>query len=228
MSDETQISKHPLEDFISENRSKRLKDIAKNRTENLTVVLDGVRNYHNISAVIRSADAFGLCSVHLIGEEFQYSRTISKGSEKWINLVSHPDAKSAYDSLKKENFKFVVLQAEEINSKNEGLTQLPVYKLPFNEKLALVFGNENLGVSETFTNKADFGAHIPMFGFVESFNISVACAITLYSSLLGKCEGKRAPQTLSHLEQESLIDTWLRKDVKDSDKILKHIETTNK
>ena len=215
---------HPLSDFVSESRNERLKNVARERTNNLTVVLDKVRNYHNISAVLRSADAFGLSTVYLIGKEFQYSRTISKGSEKWMRIIRHPNAESAYAELKKEGFKFVVLQAEEINSKKEGLKQLPVYDLPFDEKLALVFGNENLGVSDTFMNGASFGAHIPMFGFVESFNISVACAITLYSSLLGKCEGRRIPQTLNQDEQSELMDTWLRKDVKDAENILKHIE----
>ena len=209
---------HPLEDFISENRLDRFNEVLDNRTDQVTIVLDRIRNYHNVSAVIRSADAFGINSVHLVGGNFEYTKGVSKGTERWIELQKHEDIKSVIQKLEKENYKIVVLQPEEKKEAHPNLKILPVTKLPFNEKLALVFGNEKHSVDKKYIDAATYGAFIPMFGFVDSFNISVACAITLFCSTLKNTEINRTLLNLSKEKKEKIKDSWLKKDVRESEK----------
>lgn len=216
---------HPLDTFVSDRRLHRMESVLSNRTKTLTVVLDRIKNYHNVSAVIRSADAFGINDVHLVGEKFEYTKGISRGSERWIDLIRHETPSLAISNLKKEGYSIVVLQPEEITNKDKNLTALPVFQLPFSEKLALVFGNERLGVDKEFTKNAKYGAYIPMFGFVESFNISVACAITLFCSTTGTSEHKRDLLPLTQEQKAQIKDRWLKDDVNNSEKILEEISS---
>lgn len=213
-----------LSQFILPERLERLEEVLEQRTKSLTVVLDRIRNHHNISAVIRSADAFGLSRVHLIGDSFNFSSGISLGTERWMDLQPHASPLEAIQHLKKEGFKLVVLQPEDFEVAEGTPAPMPVSSLPFDEKLALVFGNEKHGVGPEFIESADYYGFIPMCGFVESLNISVACAITLFSSTLPKCKPERQPQLLNEAEKAELRESWLKKDVKNSDIILKEIE----
>lgn len=212
---------HSLEQFIADTRRERLESVLKQRTNNLTVLLDRVTNFHNISAVLRSADAFGLRDVHLIGRGFEYSKTISKGSENWMQILRHQNAESAIANLRGKGFKLAVLRARKLNEPIDN--NCPVYALPFEEKLALVFGNEKRGPSKEILDAADLTAHIPMFGFVESFNISVAAAITLFCSTFSGAFAERRPARLSDREQAELWDLWLRKSVFEGEKILEEV-----
>lgn len=208
--------------FLQPNRLARLERVLSQRTSSLTVVLDGVNNYHNISAVIRSADAFGLSSVHLVGASFEISPGITLGTERWMIIKRHKSAAESLESLRKEGFKIVVTAPEEATAYSN-IPALPVYKLPFQEKLALIFGNEKRGVSQEFSKAAELRTYIPMFGFVESFNISVACAICLFCSSIGDTNGKRALPSLDEKDATELKNYWLKQGVKRSDTILKEI-----
>lgn len=212
---------HPLEEFLVPDRRERLESVLNNRASSLTIVLDQVQNYHNISAVIRSADAFGITAVHFIGDSFEYSKAISLGAENWVVLQRHKTPAEAATVLKQAGYKLVVLRPKKDPADNENL---PVFNLPFGEKLALVFGNEKDGVSPELETAADIAAHIPMFGFVESLNVSVACAITLFCSSLGKVEGIRNLPSISPDERAQLRDRWFKKSVRRSDAILREIE----
>ncbi len=212
-------SEHPLDPFVVPERRERLDQVLANRTASLTIVLDQVQNYHNISAVLRSADAFGITAVHLIGEAFEYSRTISLGAENWIVLKRHQTAAEAVAALKAEGFRLVILQPKKDDPGN-----VPVFSLPFATKLALIFGNEKDGVSPELAEAADIAAHIPMFGFVESLNVSVACAITLFCSSIGKTDGHRGLPQITEAEKSELRDRWMKKSVKRSEAILREIE----
>lgn len=212
---------HPLEEFLVPDRRERLESVLNSRASSLTIVLDQVQNYHNISAVIRSADAFGITAVHLIGDSFEYSKAISLGAENWVVLQRHKTPSEAAAILKQAGYKLVVLRPKKDQADIENL---PVFNLPFGEKLALVFGNEKDGVSPELETAADIAAHIPMFGFVESLNVSVACAITLFCSSLGKVEGIRNLPSISPDERAELRDRWFKKSVRRSDAILREIE----
>jgi tRNA (guanosine-2'-O-)-methyltransferase len=217
-----------LSQFILPERLERLDQVLESRTRSLTVVLDRVKNHHNISAVIRSADAFGLAGIHLIGDSFNFSNGISLGTERWMELKAHPSPSETIEHLKSEGFSLVVLQPEDFEVPENKSQPIPVSSLPFEDKLALIFGNEKHGVDPLFVEAADIYAFIPMCGFVESLNISVACAITLYSSLLPKAAPVRRTAALQENERKELRETWLKRDVRNSDIILKEIEMRTK
>lgn len=218
----------PLEEFVLPKRNERIKKVAESRTEQLTIVLDDINNSHNISAVVRSADAFGVQYVHRIRGCKDYSRGISLGAERWVNVIHYQSETDALEKLQSEGFELVVLQSEELNIKDPSAKKVvPVHELPFERRLALVFGNEKNGVSTSLREAATHFAYIPMLGFVESLNISVAAAITLHCSLLSDAKSIRRPKAISPEKQEALRNEWLKQDVRGAELILKRIETSD-
>ena len=214
------MSEDILEKFLLPKRLEKLDSVLEKRTNNLTIVLDRIKNYHNISAVIRTADAFGINEIHLVGGNFEYTSGISLGAEKWLEIKKHNSATQAIKKLKSDGYKTVVLQPESFKAKKP----IAVNELPFEEKLALVFGNEKHGVADEYKDSADIFAFIPMYGFVESLNISVACAITVFCSTMPKAKTERRLETISEAKKTEIKSNWLKQDVRNSDIILKEIE----
>lgn len=221
----TEINKEEfLAQFLLPERLERIENVLAGRTRALTVVLDSVRNHHNISAVIRSSDAFGLAGIHLVGDSFNFSSGISLGAERWMELTPHQSSGNAIAHLKEQGFKLVALQPEDFPVSGETPKPFPVSQIPFEEKIALVFGNEKQGLTPEFIEAVDYFAFIPMCGFVESLNISVACAIALYASTVTASIPKRRTAILSANEKSELKESWLKRDVKNSDIILREVE----
>ena len=212
-----------LAQFLLPERAERLAQVLEKRTSSLTIVLDHVQNYHNISAVLRSADAFGLAQVHVIGKEFDFSRRIALGTERWLRIYAHQSASAAAQYLHQQDFRVVVLQPEEHKITGTDAAKMPVTSLPFEERLALVFGNEKDGVSRELLAAADVHAYIPMAGFVESLNISVACAICLFCSTIAPTFPQKRTKPLCEEEKRDLRAEWLRNGVKRSEVILREV-----
>lgn len=223
MADTENTADSILEQFILPQRLKRLDDVLAQRSRTLTIVLDRVQNYHNISAVVRSADAFGVADIHLIGDVFDYSRKITLGTERWVNLIRHSCAEEALEHLRGCGYSLVVLQPENHNASKNLPPSMAVTNLPFEKRLALIFGNEKDGISRIFAEAADVHAYIPMKGFVESLNISVACAICLFCSTIASTQAARRTHPLSEEEQQELRTQWLKQGVRNSAAILREV-----
>lgn len=213
-----------LKQFLLPEREERLREVASRRTRALTVVLDNAHKDHNISAVIRSVDAFGLQEIHLVGREFSYNRSVSQGAERWVDLVRHASPEEAIFALKERGFTIAVLHPEPLNKAGHFLESVPVLRLPFDQPLALVFGSEKEGLSAAFKAAADLAAYIPMFGFVESFNVSVAVAITLFCSTVGGGKPARIPAVIAEAERDALVTRWVKSDVRNADLILREVK----
>lgn len=161
-----------LSGVVTSRRLERIRDVVKSRTDNLVLVLDRIADPHNSSAVLRSADAFGVQKVHVIvGEHgFRASRGVSKGAHRWLDVVRFATADACARRLREEGYAvFVAAMGGE--KRLEELRAMP--------RLAVVFGNEHRGVSPEMRDLADGTFSIPMCGFVESLNISVAAAIAM-------------------------------------------------
>ena len=208
-----------FQEMLSPDRIKRLDSVLEHRTASLTVVLDNVHNFHNISAVMRSCDAFGVSELHLVGSQFTYNPTISQGTERWIKLTRHAVAQDAVTKLAQSGHEIVVLCPEEQYPD----ICVPVSALPFETPLALVFGNEFAGVSEVFVQHAKRTAFIPMCGFVESLNVSVACAICLFCATIEGAVPKRRTAPLTDDERIALRSDWLKAGVRRADTILRDL-----
>lgn len=213
-----------LGQFIRNERLEKLRQVASNRTAALTLVFDRVHHAHNISAVIRSADAFGVRDIHFVGERLDRNTGITLGAEKWVRIHTHASAEEAVRKLQDQQYRLVVTAAPASspnNAESAGQREsIPIHALPFSERLAIIFGNELGGVNETFQRAASYLTHIPMLGFVESFNVSVAAAICMFCSTINVADGQRQVTTLSEQEQSELLGVWLRADIKGADDIL--------
>lgn len=243
--------------MLSEDRISRIDEVLDRRTSHITILLDRIFHPHNIAAVIRSADAFGLSTIHLIESEKKFTPSIansnngndhehstsdalkspgiSMGSEKWVQVKRHSETQNAIQELRESGFTLVCLcppplygttkETLENKSPSEKRNEpICISELPFEEKLCLVFGSELEGLSKELTSEADILAFIPMYGFVESFNISVACAITLFCSTIPKTKAERRTAQLTPYEKEILRDEWIKKSVPRVDRILPQLE----
>lgn len=161
-----------LSPVVTSERLRRIEEVVASRTDNLTIVLDRIADPHNSSAVLRSADAFGVQSVHVIvGEHgFRASRGVSKGTHRWLDVTRYESAEACVRRLKKDGYAIYVA-AMGAETTPESFREVP--------RLAVVFGNEHRGVSSELRELADGAFSIPMRGFVESLNVSVATAITM-------------------------------------------------
>jgi len=207
-----------LESFLSENRKKRFEEVLAKRTRHITVAVEDVYKDRNASAIVRTADCFGIQDVHIIENynEYQLSTGIAKGSDKWININVYDreelNTLTCLKKLRKQGYKIVATTPH----KNEQLLE----DIDISEKIALVFGGEKDGLSELAMEEADEYLKIPMVGFTESFNISVASAIILHN-LSNRLRTSEVPWQLSDAEKDELRLEWAIKTVLNVDMLIK-------
>mgnify|MGYP000672136139 FL=1 len=205
-----------LEGFVTEKRKNTFKNILLNRTRHFTVVLEDIFQQHNSSAVIRSCDVFGIQDIHIIENKYhsKVSRHVAKGSQKWLNLNNYKEdknnTKDCLTRLKNEGYQIIATSPH-----NNTCT---LHDLDISKKSAFIFGVEKSGVSEEVLINSDEIITIPMVGFTESLNISVAAAIIL-ENLTNKLRNSNYQWRLSEKEQEIIYANWLEKSIKNVDEI---------
>ena len=161
-------------EFLTLERQERIKTAVDGRTCNVVPVLENIYDRGNISAVLRSAEAMGYQCAHVIetGEKFKNSNRVSQGADKWIDVTRWKSTSDCIRKLKEQNFQILATHLDE--------RAKPIAEMDFSRPTALVLGNEKDGISQEMIAAADHTVIIPMLGFVQSFNISVAAAIALY------------------------------------------------
>jgi tRNA (guanosine-2'-O-)-methyltransferase len=160
--------------FLLPERKARIDAVVAQRTRTLTVVMEAFADPQNTSAVLRSAESFGVQEVHVVeGPQKRYDRNkkISQNADKWLEVVRWKDTGSCLAALKARGFRIYATHLGDGAGELAGLS--------FAEPVALVFGNEHAGVSAEARRLADRCFAIPMRGFSQSFNVSVAAAICL-------------------------------------------------
>jgi tRNA (guanosine-2'-O-)-methyltransferase len=165
-------------DFLSDDRSEKIYACVSRRQPSLSIVLENVHDPHNVSAVLRSCDAVGVMDVHLVyhsGQSFpELGEKSSASARKWVLTHKHSSIDECYEYLRMQGKKILTT-----GMSNEAKS---LYAIDFTEPIAIVFGNEHAGVSEEAILKADGNMLIPQVGMIQSLNISVACAVTLYEA----------------------------------------------
>lgn len=210
-----------LEGFVSDKRKQTFKNVLENRTKHFTVVLEDIYQPHNSSAVIRSCDIFGVQDVHVIQNKYssRVSRHVAKGSQKWLSIKKYQEKENntqdCLDALRKDGYQIIATTPH-----NESCV-LPEFDIT--KKSAFVFGVEKEGVSEYTMNQADGYLKIPMVGFTESLNISVAAAIIL-QDVTSKLRATELNWQLSNSEKEQLYFEWIQKSIKSIKKITAHYQ----
>jgi len=175
------------------------------RQPDLRVVLEEVANPHNANAVLRTCDAAGILNVDIIGssqDPLPINKAITTRADKWLNFHFYPTTKDCLIQLKKQGLK--------IAATHLGEDAVFYTQVDYTQPTAIVFGNESEGISLEARQYADVKIKIPMFGMVQSLNLSVSVGIILYEALsqrLGK--GFFESQRLSPEEFEDYLNKWL-------------------
>jgi len=204
-----------LETFVTEERKNRFDEVLENRTRFITVATEDVFQMHNASAVIRSCDIFGIQQVHLIEERFgkRLDKNIAMGAEQWVDTYTYTQSQTCIDKLREEGYTIVA------TTPMHDSVSLPDFKLE--HPVALFFGTEKEGLSDTVLDAADCRLRIPMYGFTKSLNISVSAAIILHH-LTGQLHRSEFPWRLTE-EQKILIRwDWVMKSINQVDEILEY------
>jgi len=165
---------------LTPKRFTKINEVVAKRQKYLTLVLENIHDPHNVSAILRSADAVGIDKVYLIYNSNKFpriGRISSASAKKWIELIRFKEVKECFDALKKEKFK---IYSTYIDNKKKSYS---LYDLDLTDRVALVFGNEHTGVSEEVKSFSEKNFTIPMYGMVQSLNVSVAVAVCLYEAL---------------------------------------------
>lgn len=196
---------------ITERRLARMRGTLARRQPGLAVVLENVHDPHNVSAVLRSCDAVGAMSAHLvytIEEQPLIHSGVAASAHRWLDIYPHDSIESCYRQLRDEGFAIYVTRlSEEAQS---------LYSMDLTQPTALVFGNESRGVSDEATRLADGQVIIPMKGMVESLNISVACAVSLFEAARQRREaGMYDRPSWNDDELNARLRAWLEREGRD-------------
>lgn len=200
-----------LSEFVSEHKKDLFEQVLSKRTRHLTIALEDVYQSQNASAVLRSCDCFGVQDVHIIENKNIYSvnKDVSLGSSKWLTLHKYNElennTKACIDDLKRKGYKVV---ATTPHTKDVMLDDLPI-----DEPIALIFGTEKEGLSDIAMEEADAFMKIPMYGFTESFNISVSAALCLHT-LSEKIRRSDVDWELTEEEKEEIRLEWSKSAVR--------------
>lgn len=191
----------------TEKRLARMEEVLRHRQPDLTVVMENVHDPHNVSAILRSCDAAGVYQVHLVYTEEKFpdiGKKSSASARKWVERRKFRSVEDCYKSLRDERFSIYATRI------GQGASSL--YDLDLRKNVALVFGNEHRGVSDEAAAGADRMFMIPMHGMIQSLNVSVACAVTLFEAVRQREQsGQYDKAKFSEAELSKLIKAWATK-----------------
>jgi len=193
-------------------RFKRIKSVLNRRIQNLTVLVEGVSKPHNLSAILRTCDAAGVFEANFIcnNNEVKTFNSTAQGSQKWVKLNNYSSSIDAAKKLKKKGFK---LFGTTLNKKS-----IDYRKLDFTQNTCFILGAEKWGLSEDLISEVDECIYIPMYGMVQSLNVSVAASILLFEAIRQRDRVGLLPKNGEGIEQEKYQKTlfeWAYPKMKD-------------
>ena len=212
-------------------RCERIAAVVAARTVQVVPVLERVHDLGNVNAVLRSAEGLGYGAAHLVdlqGDAAVWAASLeddaglveggsveggmgrarrqSQGADKWIDLHLWPDATAACDGLRAQGYRIVATHL--------AADAVPIVEVDFAVPTALVFGNERDGISPELLARADLNVVLPIDGFIQSYNISVAAALGLYHARQDRIARLGRHGDLSAEEQEALAARYYIRSVK--------------
>lgn len=220
-----------LGQFVTLNKKTKIKNVLEQRTRYITVVLEDIYQPHNASAVVRSCECFGVQDIHVIESRNSYSPNpeVTMGSNKWIDIIHHGSNKEedaikntseCIQKLKKSDHQIVALTPHQ--------SSYSLDALPLNKKTAFLFGSEEKGLSDNAIENADYCLSLPMYGFTESYNISVSAALTLFA-ITQRLQNENINYLLNESQKQELTLKWYRRILKKHEQLEKrfHEEKTH-
>ncbi len=202
-----------LTPFVSEARGQRIDSILAARLSSVAVVLENLHDPHNGAAAIRSIEAFGLTGLDVVEsvERFSSASAITIGCEKWITVRRHPTVAECATAMRERGFTLYATVPGAAQSINDIDVSSPV---------AIVFGNEHDGLSPEAVEACDAAVNIPMYGFTQSFNLSVSVALSVQALSTRRREQLGQAGDLNDQERARLRAEWYVQSVKAAAQIL--------
>ena len=209
-----------LNKFLSADRIETFEAVLSNRTRHFTVAVENVFQSHNASAVMRNCDCFGIQDLHVIANNnaYELSKDVAMGAEKWVDMHSYftkeNNSQDCIDTIKSQGFQIVA------TTPHTSDVLLPEFDV--SKKSAFFFGTERDGLSDMVLDQADVFLRIPMYGFTESYNISVSAALVLHDVVTRL----KKSQVNWHLSDEEVLDKkidWAVKSIRSGEQILKQL-----
>jgi len=204
-----------LRPFLTERRLARIQSVVAERTRTVAPVVEGLVNTGNVSAVMRSAEALGYQDLHIVrgdNERYKHSKRTAQGAQHWLDVWRWDEAADCVDHFHERGYRVLAMHLDD--------DAKPVGEVDFTEPTALVFGNEAEGVSKAMRREADGTVIIPISGFTESFNVSVAAALGLYHAQQDRLRRQGHHADLSEKAQERLVARFCLTSVTSAKKIL--------
>jgi tRNA (guanosine-2'-O-)-methyltransferase len=193
---------------VTDERLRRMEEIARKRQFGLRVVLEDLENARNISAICRLCDAFGVQFLHVIHRGIKpivLDKRASAGSHQWLTVIQHPSIEDCLNELRSMGFRIYATHVD--------VTAKEFTQVDYTGRVAIVLGNEGHGVSETARQLADERIVIPQVGFVNSLNVATATAIILAEAFRQRrAAGLYDTPELSESERNELIRQWLERE----------------
>ena len=188
-------------------RKQRIQEVLARRQKDLTLILDNIHDPHNVSAILRSCDAFGVPLIHLYYTDEVFpalGRKSSASAIKWVETREHVNCRDMLQELKGQG-----LQIARTGFSPESS---PLTSWDLTMPTAVILGNEHRGVSQELADQVDQELYIPMSGMVQSLNVSVAAALILYESWRQRAEkGMYDRPSLDRDTLEAMFRSWCRK-----------------
>lgn len=186
-------------------REEKLVEVLRKRQENLAVVMENVDDPHNIAAVMRTCDSVGIQDIYVLTTKIhphkKFGPKSSSSAAKWVTIHPYTNTAACFADLRK---KYSQVLTTHLAADSVGL-----YEIDFTKSTALVFGNEHDGVTEEMRNLADGNFIIPQMGMIQSLNISVACAVSIYEAFRQKKNaGHYGQPALSEERRTALLKEW--------------------
>lgn len=192
---------------ITERRRAKIERVLGWRQKDLTLVLANIHDPHNVSAIYRSADAFGVAGLHLYYTDTPFPELGKKSSasaRKWVDSIRHRTVEELHAALR--------LGGHQILATSCTPEARPLGEYDFTRPTAIIMGNEHSGVPAELAPIVDGEVYIPMYGMIQSFNVSVAAAIILSEASRQRvAAGMYARPTYSEDEYAARLGVWLEK-----------------
>lgn len=190
-------------------RFERISEVVSKRQKYLTIVLENIHDPHNVSAILRSADAVGIGEVYLIYNTNKFpkiGRVSSASAKKWVDLRKFSSVESCFGELRSRKFRIYSTYVGE-NAPGSSL-----YDLDLSKRTAIVLGNEHDGVSNEVVEQSDANFSIPMYGMIRSLNVSVAAAVCMYEAMRQRERaGLYGKNQHTRSELSAMLDDYLKR-----------------
>lgn len=214
-----------LSNYMTEDRWSLFQEVVTQRTRHITVILEDIYQPHNASAVLRTCDCFGIQDVHVIENRNEYTINpeVALGASKWLDLYKYNESDGentvrAINELQSSGY-CVVATSPHIDGHTPDTIEI-------NKPLAILLGTEGKGLSETAFKAADDYLRIPMYGFTESFNLSVSASLIIHR-LTERLRASKTTWELSQSEKEEILLNWMRQSIRNCEHIEKEFYSLN-